>query len=152
KGAYFSGVSNVALAPKAVRAAAKVNADQGEVWENVRREKVKANVAFYAEINNSSLNETLEAPKVKKASDEFAAALESAVAGHPTAVGVAIAVNGKLEEFNVYPNHRLLTKLYPRLIRSYALQAILESDKAKDAPALSGGDVVKFMTEGKEKH
>src|SRR5262249_15988987 len=82
---------------------------------------------------NSNLNGTLDDPKVKKISAAFAEGLSGVLKERPDAVGVAVAVNGKIEEVNVYPNHQLLGKLYPRLLQSYALQATLEKDKAKDA-------------------
>jgi hypothetical protein len=148
-GAFFAGVSNTALAPKAVRIEGKVNMNQGGVWSAVRSQKYL--YASLADYNTSSLNEALDAPKVKELSDQFATALSSPVEGHPTAVGVAIAVNGKIEEVNIYPNHALLRKLYPRLLQSYALQANAEKDKAKEGEAATVADVVAFMAQEKEK-
>ncbi len=100
---------------------------------------------------NSSLNETLDSPQVKAISDECAKALSAVLEEHPDAVGVAIVVNGAIEEVNIYPNHRLLGKLYPRLLQSYAVQAAMHKDKAEDAPALSGEDLKQFLTERQEK-
>jgi hypothetical protein len=160
-GSSFAGTANTAYAPKEVRQAAKgldgtsntlsSGNNQSRVWEGVRRTKAVYGDALGAANTNSSLNETLDDPKVKKLSDEFAAALAGALQEHPKAVGVAIVVNGKIEEVNVYPNHDLLGKVYPRLLQSYALQAALEKDKAKDAPAMSVADVKQFMTEGQQK-
>ena len=149
RGLAFEPTANAAFAPKDVRFAAKVGKDQNAVWENVRGQKARANDAQLAGVSNSSLNETLDAPEVKKISDEFAAALSAILKEHPHAVGVAIAVNGKIEEVNVYPNHKLLSKLYPRLLQSYALQATLEKDKAKDAKPVAPEDLVQFLAEGK---
>ncbi len=99
---------------------------------------------------DSSLNTALDAPAIKKVSDDFAKALSEALKKHPDAVGVAIIVNGQIEEVNIYPNHKLLGKQYPRLLQSYAFQAAAQKDKATDAKPVSRGDLVKFMTEGKE--
>jgi len=67
-------------------------------------------------------------------------------------VGVAVAVNGKVEEVNIYPNHQLFRAIYPRLVLSYALEGALEKDKlkGKPAPKVEAADVEKFMA-GKEK-
>lgn len=151
-GGNFGQGANSALAPKDVRCAAKIYKDQGAVWNAVQGQKVAAEQRALAGNSNSSLNETLESPKVKKLSDEFAAALGGVLDEHPDAVGVAIVVNGHIEEVNVYPNHQLLRKLYPRLIQSYALQATTEKDKAKDAPQVGIDDLARFMTEGQEKN
>jgi hypothetical protein len=151
KGAVFEPTMNAAFAPKEVRVAAKIDKSQESVWENVRQQKESAKKAALAGSTNSSLNETLDAPEVKKLSDEFAEALKGVLQDHPDAVGVAVAVNGNIEEVNIYPNHKLLCKIYPRLLQSYALQATLQKDKAKDAKAVAPEEIVKFMADSKEK-
>jgi hypothetical protein len=150
-GASFKNVANFALAPKEVRAAGKIHNDQAMVWSRVRAQKTQAQLMNLARNDGSSLNETLDAPKVKELSDEFAQALGSALVANPNAVGVAIAVNGKIEEVNIYPNHRLLAKLFPRLLQSYALQATLQKDAATEVPEVTVEAVVAFMREGEEK-
>jgi hypothetical protein len=114
-------------------------------------QKEEAAKTLLAQNTTSSLNEALDAPAVKKVSDDFAEALAGVLKEKKDAVGVAIAVNGALEEVNIYPNHKLLGKLYPRLLQSYAVQATAQKDKAKDAKSLSTTDVAQFMKEGQEK-
>ncbi|MBY0528092.1 MAG: hypothetical protein K2R98_32145 [Gemmataceae bacterium] len=144
-GAKFGNAANCALAPKQVRTAAKVFQGQAAVWQEVANQKVVAAQAGLSTNDNTSLTETMDAPKVKKISDDFAAALNKVVADHPDAVGVAIVINGQIEEVNCYPNNQLLALQYPRLLQSYALQAVLEKDKAKKASVLSATDVARFM-------
>src|SRR5262249_38601485 len=148
----FHGSANAALAPKEVREASKVANEQGRVWESVRGVKNSAN--SYPTLNapntNTSLTETLESPQVKQVSEECAAALRNILDENPKAVGVAIAVNGVIEEVNVYPNHQVLENLYPRLLQSYALQAAMVKDKASEDKALAVADIRSFMTERKE--
>jgi hypothetical protein len=149
-GGKFTNTSNAAFATKEVRLAAKVVQDQGTVWESVRRQK-EATEGFL-QVNHvpetvnktSSLNEALDAPQIKRISDEFATALSGVLQGQPDAVGVAIAVNGKIEEVNIYPNHALLAQQYPRLVQSYALEATLGTTAA-NVPAPSALDVAHFM-------
>jgi hypothetical protein len=86
---------------------------------------------------------------VKKLSDECADALKGILDDHPRAVGVAIAVNGKIEEVNVYPNQKVLSQLYPRLLQSYALQAALAKNEASPEKTVAVADVRTFMTERK---
>ena len=102
-------------------------------------------------MRGTSLNETLDSPEVKKLSDACAEALRGVLAEHGDAVGVAIAVNGKVEEVNVYPNHKLLAKVYPRLLQSYALQAAVEKDKGQGARSVTCDDVTRFMKEARGK-
>ncbi len=151
RGAAFASTSNVALAPQNVRHAAKVNKDQSKVWANVGKNKLAARESLGVASVNSSLNETFDSPEVRKLSDDCAAALKGVLEEHPDAVGVAIAINGKIEEVNIYPNHKLLAKLYPRLLQSYAFQAAVEKDKSKEAKAVDSDAVVSFMKESREK-
>lgn len=151
QGSKFCPTQNAALAPKATREAAKFDKSQQKVWDSVRDQKQAAAGKMLAGNTNSSLNETLDSPKVQKISEEFTKALMGALDEHPDAVGVAIVINGAIEEVDVYPNHSLLRKLYPRLLQSYALQARLEKDKGKDAKKVTSDEVEKFMAEGKAK-
>jgi hypothetical protein len=151
--ARFGATSNEALAPKEVRQASKVSNEQQKVWSSVRgiKNQACADEKVKAPNTNSSLNETLDSPQVKKISDECANSLKSVLDDHPTAVGVAIVVNGKIEEINVYPSRQLLGKLYPRLLQSYALQAALDQNKAKGTKPVTVADVRTFLNEREEK-
>src|SRR5205807_9081319 len=92
------------------------------------------------------------AKHVKKICADCGRAYKDLLGKHPDAIGVAVAVNGKVEEINIYPNTELFAKLFPRLVQSYAVQASMEKDKLKGkaAPAVATKDVEKFMS-GKEK-
>ncbi|HZN63155.1 MAG TPA: DUF6569 family protein [Planctomycetota bacterium] len=146
-GAAFTA-GDAQLAPKEVRAAAKAGKDQSEVWREVEGVKLMGVVTMDSENTNTSLNETMDSEKTKKAVEPFVKYLEGILAGKPDAVGVAFALNGRIEEVNIYPGHKLLAKLYPRLLGSYALSAILEKESGKSP---SAAEVAAFMKEGREK-
>ena len=131
------------LAGKDVRLAAKCDSDQSEVWRKVADLK-KESESLGASNTHTSLNETLENEKIKKLCEATAAALSGILDRHPDAVGVAIALNGKVEEVNVYPTHRLMAKLYGRIIQSYAVVAAVKKSTAA-APACT--DVAQLMKE-----
>ena len=136
------------LAPRGVRAAAKADKDQSEVWQQVAENKRQAEGQLGAENTNSSLNETMDSAKAKKAIEPYEKWLSAVLVGKPDAVGVAFALNGRIEEVNIYPGRKLLAKLYPRLLGSYALAAALEKTAA---PAPAAADVAAFMQESREK-
>jgi hypothetical protein len=150
QGKQFGNPTNLALAPKQVRCAAKVQKDQGQVWAEVQGQKAVACANAYASNTNSSLNETLDAPKVKELSERFAESLGKALTGKDDAVGVVIVINGQIEEVDCFPNHRLLSLQYPRLIQSYALQASLEQGQSKKQGVPSAVAVCQFMTAAQE--
>jgi hypothetical protein len=151
RGGNFAFSANAALAPKGVRGAAKVDGSQLGVWKCVTAQKATAGVFFESMNTNSSLNETLDSPEVQKISDEFAAALTEALDKRPDSVGVAVAINGQLEEADIYPNHAVLKKLGPRLIQSYALQAEMLKDPAQAGASVSAADVAGMLQDGVEK-
>jgi hypothetical protein len=153
-GKQFDNVRNVILASQGVRAAAKgtpMRGGQGAVWREVQKDKAAAMQKLGSKNTNSSLNETLDSPEVKKICDACAKALNPLADKHSDVIGVAVAVNGKVEEVDVYPNHKLFARLYPRLVQSFAVQAALEKDKTKKVPAVAAAEVEKFMAGGKEK-
>ncbi len=145
QGMKFGSTANPAVCPKEVRLAAKVQKDQGQVWQAVAQQKQVCLDNGLAGNTNSSLNESLDAPKVKRIAEEFARALDGVIADHPDAVGVAIAINGKMEEVNFYPNRAVLGKQFPRLVKSYSLTATLKQKDAAKAPTLSALDVGRFV-------
>jgi hypothetical protein len=149
-GRRFGATANPALASKNLRGAAKVDGSQTGVWSAVDVQKASGTSTLHTRNTNSSFNETFDAPETRKLADEYAAALSAVLPQHPDAVGVAILVNGQIEEVNIYPNHQVLVRLYPRLVQSYAFQARLLKD-APPAPApLAAADVARFLREGSE--
>jgi hypothetical protein len=151
RGRQFGFVANPALAPKAVRGAAKVEGNQQGVWQSVSAQKKTARTLLKTGITNSSINETFDAPEVRKVSDDYARALGAVVREHPDAVGVAVLVNNQFEEANVYPNHGVLQKLFPRLIQSYAVQAVMLRDQAGRQAPPSRDELTQLLAQSKEK-
>jgi len=141
----FEATLNPVLAPLAIRKAAKVQNSQGQVWTAVAGQKDSATAQGLSANTNSSLNETLDSPKVKQLSDEFVAALKDVLANNPDAIGIAVAINGQVAEVNLYPNHDLLTKQYPRLLGSYALDAVLQKKDVADQKTLSANEVCSYI-------
>jgi hypothetical protein len=146
----FDASVSTAISPKNIRAVAKYESDQQEVWNAVVVQKSSAQTMRLASNTNSSANEMLDSPEVQKLSGAYADALVRVLKENPTAVGVALAVNGEVEELNLYPNHALLARLYPRLVRSYALQAVMLKGQARDSKKLTTADVTALLKEGKE--
>jgi hypothetical protein len=53
--------------------------------------------------------------------------------------------NGQIEEVDLYPNRDLFRKLFPRLVRAYAVQAALLRDQAKKSESVTQAAVVQFV-------
>ncbi|MEZ0228167.1 MAG: DUF6569 family protein [Planctomycetota bacterium] len=142
-GRAFTATATGALAPRSVRAAAKVAGDQCRVWEQVAKAKEDATRRLKARSTTSSLNELLEDPQVLKASGYFVDELASILRGTRDVVGFAFAVNGRVEEADIYATPALARKLYRKLLATYALEAVLRA--GEDEAPLAVPDVERFL-------
>src|SRR5262249_58968283 len=126
---------------------AKVEGSQDRVWGCVAAQKESAKNKLQCPNTNSSVNEMLDAPQVQSISEEYANALGRALnrPENRDAVGMAIVFNGQIEEVNLYPNRALFRKLFPRLIRAYAVQAALLKDEAKGGEPVTDAAVAQFL-------
>lgn len=150
QGRKFVATKTTALAPKGVRGAAKFENDQDGIWSTVATQKDSATKQDLAKNTNSSANELLDAPKLQKLSSACAAALVDAAKDHADAIGVAVVVNGQVEEVNMYPNNAVLGKFLPRLVQSYAIQAEMLKVTNPDTKQTTASDVANLLTSGKE--
>ncbi len=148
KGANFGVATNVAFAPKEVRQAAKYTGEQTVVWSQVAEQRVAIAQGLAVSLpkeDTGNLNDVTESAAVRNVGQIFNEKLAYALDLHPDAVGVAIAVNGNVEEINVYPNHALLRKQFDRLVRSYAVQATIQRKEIDDPPVLTANAVAHWM-------
>ncbi len=123
---------------------------QGEVWRSVSAvqgllgDKLAAPVA--AAESRTSLQLTLENERLKKAQEGFLSALEPKALEGDDVIGVVIAVNGKIASGDVYPSNGLFRKMWPKLIRAAATEAVAnKKDGVPSAPAAA--DAEKFLAE-----
>ncbi len=108
---------------------------------------VGSTVEVTAAASRSSLQLTLENKVVQATADDYLKALSSAVAGKRDVIGYAFAINGNLNSADVYSSHALFMKLWPKLLKASAVEAIAEFDKADKAQAVSVEAVQAFLTE-----
>ena len=112
---------------------------QGEVWRSVSKvqSELSANLSasVAAEASRSSLQLTLEHEKLKAAQAAIVAALEPAASQDDDVIGVAVAVNGRLTSADVYPSNGLFRKMWPKLARAAATEAISAKRKPDGSQA-----------------
>lgn len=144
-GGQFATTGNKALAPSSVRFACKVAGDQGDVWQKVAEQKTELESQGIAN-NTSSLSEAIDSEMMKRVSDDYQSRLGSIFARHADAVGVAFALNSEVLEVDIYPGNDLLKKIAPRLLKGYAIQAIVARKEGVEHPDPS--EIARFMKEG----
>ncbi len=148
--AEFS-VSRDAIASKGLKMAAKHSKSQAEVWERVDEQQTKLNSSINVEtrsnLSRSSLQLSLENPKVRASADAYINALGSIVDGKSDVVGFVFVVGGELNSADVYTSSALFKKLWPRLLKASAIEAISESYKRGAGGSVTTDDLQTFFSE-----
>jgi hypothetical protein len=129
----FSSSQN-ALGTKALKLAARTEADQGKVWEKVAEAQTKlaSNVGkkVSSASSETSLELTLENQDVEKMSEAYLKALQPALDGSRDVVGFVFAINGTMNSAEIYGSSVLFKKLWPKLLKAAVVEAISEKGGA----------------------
>ena len=151
-GAMYGGATNDPKAPApmalmvqpSVRAKAMADKDQQAVWDAVNKQKaeVSASLVVNAPMAESEVGRTssyarvMENSEVRKQVDAVAKPIEQNYQSlihqlrDRNAVGVVVAVNGRIIWADIFASSDLLAKYWPKLVRSYASEAVVT--RAKD--------------------
>jgi hypothetical protein len=136
---------------KDLKMAANGTRSQQEVWNKVSeaQKKLSANVgtSVAAAESASSLQLSLENAKVAENAEEYIAKLRSAIDGKSDVIGYAIAINGQINSADVYVSNDLFKKLWPRMLKAAAVEAVAESRAVRLAEPVKADAVKKFLTD-----
>ena len=132
------------LASPVVRSKAMAAKDQQQVWDSVRSSQlamsetvaVAGAPSASAEVNQTtSYARVMDNKEVQKQVDAVAAPVERNYESvirqlrDKNAVGVVVAVNGDIVWADIFASTQLLQKYWPKLIRSYATEAVVTRAK-----------------------
>ena len=120
--AKFSSLGAVAH-PK-LRGAAQDKKAQGEVWKEVSENNARLGTAN----TTDTYQEVYASKKVVAQVDDYVRALEREVL-QPGVVGVVVARNGQPVWADVFASQRLFASYWPKLLKSYVVDAIGEYKK-----------------------
>jgi hypothetical protein len=127
--AQFS-TSNESLSGKELKLAAKQKMEQSEVWQQVaaNQQKLARNTqaSVAAAASPSSFQLTLESKAVQGHIEDYVKTLQPVVGGKDDVIGYAFAINGKINSADVYGSHALFARLWPKLLKSSAVEAVAE--------------------------
>jgi hypothetical protein len=138
------------MAQPSVRAKAMGDKDQNQVWAEVRKQQTSMSTTLAApgaaptasadEVRStSSYARVMENKDVKEKVDEVARPIEQNYQSlikqlrDRRAVGVVVAVNGRIIWADVFASTELLEKYWPKLVRSYASEAVVTRAKGGEA-------------------
>jgi hypothetical protein len=134
----FSSSAEVA-STKELKLAAKRAKSQGAVWENVKvaQDNLSQNVGarVNSSVSESSLQLAVENDKVRETADGYIKALAQIAAGKNDVIGYVFAINGKVNSADVYGSSALFKKLWPKLLKANAVEAIAGLQKEEFKPA-----------------
>lgn len=148
--ASFSSSEN-SVATKDLKLAAKRARSQGEVWEKVKvaQEKLSATVqaSVQAPLSASSYELSVETPKVKETTADYIKALSGIVQSKSDVIGYVFAINGHVNSADVYASRSLFVKLWPKLLKASAVEAISELNQKAAPQPVAEETVVTFLGE-----
>ena len=148
--AQFSSSDN-AIATKELKLAAKRAKSQDAVWENVKVAQAKLGKSLRTNVearaSSSSYELSVETPKVKETTAEYVNALSNIVQGKSDVIGYVFAINGHVNSGDVYASRSLFVKLWPKLLKASAVEAIAESNQAAAPQPVAEQTVHTFLGE-----
>ena len=123
---------------------------QGGVWTEVAAVQRKLRKNSGAKETGSSLQLTLEDKNVQEAVDKYMKKLAPALDGQKDVIGIAFAINGKIDSADVYASSTLFEKMWPKLLKASATEALTEFQKDKKFPKVSAKDVEACMVDAEK--
>ena len=148
--ATFSSSENSA-GSKELKLAAKSAKSQDAVWEKVSlaQDKLARNVggSVRARASESSLELSVEDSKVKATTADYIKALSGILGKHDDVIGYVFAINGQVNSADIYASRALFAKLWPKLIKATAVEAVAELRKDVEMKPVSDETIRGFLAE-----
>lgn len=139
---------------KGAKLATRVSRSQQEVWAKVAESQHKLSRVLGEQVQDeasvTSLQLTLEHQKVQARTEEHIQALSSVLDNKPDVIGYAFAINGKFNSADVYASHELFGKLWPKLLRASAVEAVSELRPDQQFPQLKAEDIKAAMRDAQQ--
>ena len=143
--------SNERIVTKDLKLAANAARSQQEVWSKVAeaQKKLSDNVggSVAAEESKTSLQLSLENEKISATTDEFVRTLAGITSGKSDVIGYAFAVNGQINSADIYVSNALFKKLWPRMLKAAAVEAVANSRGVRLADPVKAEAVKGFLTD-----
>ena len=137
--------ANDAIATKDLKMAVRMKEDQRSVWDKVAAAQTSMSSALRTDVRAAaaptSMPMMMQTPVVQKSIEGYLADLKKIVEAKPDVVGYAFAINGKTNSADVYASHDLFLKLWPKLLRASAIEAVSEYDASGKFPPATAASI-----------
>jgi hypothetical protein len=128
-------MSSGQLPGKGLRLAVNSARQQGQVWEKVKEQQDKLSHTLKKNLADpqspSSLQLTLEDKDLLAKIDAYTSKLQKAPEGKTKVIGFALAINGKVESAEIYGSSILSKKMWPKMLRAAAIDALSDLQPGK---------------------
>lgn len=124
EGGYEFSSGEIA-APPVFRKSAASSESQQAMWDSVAEYSIALDVSS----STGNLGATYSDSRTKAKVNKYMNALKEIPRLGNDAVGVAVAVGGKIVSIDMFGNGRLFSDLWPKLLNSYAMAAIADYDR-----------------------
>jgi hypothetical protein len=146
--------SKDAAATKDLKLACRSDAQQGKVWDRVAsaQQQLSKNVGAPVQAMQSatSLQLSLENKKLLETVDAYIKKLSGSIDGKTDVIGYAFAINGQVNSADVYASNGLFKKLWPKLIKATAVEAVAELTKDKKVPPVTSEMIQAFLADAEK--
>jgi hypothetical protein len=142
-GKFVASAGNLS---KKARYSAQSGEGQGRVWEEVG----VANSLNGALMVSDAFTSNYAQQDVREKLDPYIEHLQGPVAEVDQVVGVVVAINGKMEIVDVYESTPLFKKLWPKLLKGYALDAIAVTGENDATQVCDVADAKAFLDKARE--
>lgn len=127
--------STAQIAGKELKAAINDARQQGQVWEEVKQtqQKLAKNVGKSVQdpASPTSLQLALEDKQLQEKLSAYEKAIAGAIEGKSDVIGMVLCVNGKVEGAEIYGSNALFQRLWPKLLKSAATDALAQFEEKK---------------------
>ena len=143
--------SNDRIVTKELKIAANGARSQQEVWSQVTDAQARLGKNVGGSVASgdsaSSLQLSLENQKVVANVDEYVKKLGGIINGQSDVIGYAFAVNGKINSADIYVSNALFKKLWMKMLKASATEAVAESRSVRLADPVKADAVKGFMAD-----
>jgi hypothetical protein len=141
--------SNEVVATRDLKIAANKTKSQSEVWAKVAeaQDKLSQNtgVTVNSSVSASSLQLSLENSRVQEMTADYVRKLSGITSGKGDVIGYAFTINGKINSADIYGSNVLFQKLWPKLLKASAVEAIAELQKGLKFETVKSSSVQEFF-------
>lgn len=146
--------SSERIVTKELKIAANKSRSQGDVWNEVSNAQEKLSQNVGGSVNSSasatSLQLSLEDKKVRENIDKYISNLGKIIEDKSDVIGYAFAVNGKINSADVYVSNSLFKKLWLKMLKASATEAVANlNDKVKFGKT-EAADVKTFLSDSEK--